>query len=282
MILPTLQINALFFHCLLKSKLGKNSPEALAYLKLKSTSFTVQEKYRFSYKSIFSGIKAVIALPSGKFQAPLPVNPAPSLIYDLQTESEKVRREFLKYYQVKQEQSYISNPQLSGFFSNSDKIFFLLLCSPLLLYLILAGILIRDKSGFSRILQNIVICRNLVYFCRQNSTKRIYQFSIYETHSAFLSFLLMREKIEVNQIASEVPLYKWNQIVLTNNLILCCEYQKAELESFRSTQQYDQIQFFGPETFYQVAHLYNLPQPKNFKIGFYSTGGWVRKKLGHI
>jgi hypothetical protein len=107
-------------------------------------------------------------------------------------------------------------------------------------------------------------------------------FGIYDTNSAFLSYCLMKNSSCVHQITSEVPIYKWNKIIVTNELILCSEYQFAEIEAFKQTVVFDTFKLFGPELYYKVSDLYEKPAQKNNKIAFYSTGGWVRKKLGNI
>jgi len=110
----------------------------------------------------------------------------------------------------------------------------------------------------------------------------VYMFGIYDTNSAFLSYSLMKNNSYVHQITSEVPIYKWNKILITNELILCSDYQFVEIEAFKKTVLFDTCKLFGPELYYKVADLYQLPAVVNNRIAFYSTGGSVRNKLGNI
>ena len=86
----------------------------------------------------------------------------------------------------------------------------------------------------------------------------------------------------VSAVTSEVPLYKWNKIIVADHLIICSEYQKNELEKFKKTIKYQSYQLAEPEVYYEVKNLYTSEQQYSNNLGFLSTGGWVRNRLGHI
>ncbi|MDQ3048635.1 MAG: hypothetical protein M3R27_13885 [Bacteroidota bacterium] len=116
-----------------------------------------------------------------------------------------------------------------------------------------------------------------------------YFFCIYEKDSNFISLALSKNKIHSYKISSEVPLAVWNRRIVADKLCLCLFYQFEELDHFRDSVFYNQLLLWGPERSHIVKPIYDR-SPEILKelklnesnIGFYSTGGWIRKKLGHL
>ena len=106
-------------------------------------------------------------------------------------------------------------------------------------------------------------------------------FSAYDTNSAFLSVNLQKCGVHVTTVTSEVPLYKWNTILVTDTLHVCSAYQVEEVKHLPGII-YKTLETGAPEKYFEVKTLYNEPLAPNNKLGFISTGGWVRKRLGHI
>jgi len=256
---------------------GSNS--ALAFKKLVGTSFNLPERSRYSYRSVLSGIKEVFSIPVQK--KAFDVN-GKSIIYDVAGNTGSIREEYLDFYNIKDKFYFISSKDLSFFNSGNDKLFFLFCTLPIQLHLIIYGLFKKDRSGLNLVLKNILITRNFSALKSEVKNKKVYLFSIYDTNSAFLANSLIKNGFYVSQITSEVPLYKWNKIIITNELIICSEYQKAEVDEFKDTIRFNELKLFGPELFYKISGQYQSAPNKNFNIGFYSTGGWIRNKLGHI
>ncbi len=269
-----------YFVGLLLNFFGSKTRAALSYKKLTGRSFDLPEKDRYSYRALLAGIKRVYAFPIG---AALKTQSKGNsiLVYDLGSDSEKNRREFLYYYGIKNDLEFISSNKMKHFNSGLDKILFLIVTIPVQLHVLIFGLFKKDKSGLNSILTNILLTRNFIRNAIHKKASQIILFSIYDTNSSFLANCLMKNKIYVSQVASEVPLYKWNKLIVTNELILCSEYQEYELSEFKDTLLFDKYTLFGPELYYMVADLYKDAPVKNNKLGFYSTGGWIRKKLGH-
>ena len=268
----------LFFYAI-----GVNNRASLSYKKLFNTSFNLPEKFRYSYKSVLSELKKVLFFPVKLDRNKVTeTNTNHSIVYDLSDVSKKERIDYLRFYGIENKLVFVTSQELIYFNSFGHKVWFILITLPIQFQLLILGLFKKDISGLSFVLKNILITNNFLRLCKLNKIKDVYVFGIYDTNSAFLSYSLMQNNIYVHQVTSEVPLYKWNKIIVTNELILCSKYQFVEIEAFKKTVLYDACKLFGPELFYKVAELYKLPAEKNKKVAFYSTGGWVRNKLGNI
>ncbi len=97
----------------------------------------------------------------------------------------------------------------------------------------------------------------------------------------------MRNGIEIVKIPSEVPLALWNKKIVASTLVVCNAYQYEEIEAYKESMIFKKTEFWGPELILEVKDYYKNLEKANdlspeFGIGFYSTGGWLRKLLGHI
>lgn len=269
----------IIFYCsFFQYAFGIRSNLQLAFLKLISTSFNVPEKFRYHLKTVFSGIKSVYTLPS----ISLPVISKDSvLVYDLSKASEQDRLGYLKDLYPSQQFSYISSDACKGFKSTGDKWLFLFASIPAQVVIVFIGLIKKERSGINSILSNILLTRNLVHIAKQSNRRKLILFSAYDTNSAFMSLNLQKSGIEVTTVTSEVPLYKWNTILVTDVLHVCSEYQVEELKHLPHIK-YKTVEKGAPEKYFEVKDLYKEPAIPNRKLGFISTGGWVRNKLGHI
>ena len=263
--------------------IGENNSASLSYQKLFNSSFNLPEKFRYSYKSVLSELRKVICISVNfDINERSETNNKSSIVYDLSNVSKKERINYLRFYGIDNNLVFVASDELVSFNSFGHKVCFLFVTFPIQVQLLILGLFKKDISGLSFILKNVLITSNFLRLCKHQKIKDVYMFGIYDTNSAFLSYCLMKNSSCVHQITSEVPIYKWNKIIVTNELILCSEYQFAEIEAFKQTVVFDSFKLFGPELYYKVSHLYKMPALKNKKVAFYSTGGWVRKKLGNI
>ncbi len=141
----------------------------------------------------------------------------------------------------------------------------------------------RNRAAYALLIRESIEWLNLLSILKRNKITELYMFSIYEKDSNMVSHLLMKRKIKVNKITSEVPLTFANKIIIANKIILCFNYQKEELETYRNTMFYDETETWLPEAQGSYLHLYNN---KSFEVpqevlGFYSSAFWLRKKLNH-
>jgi hypothetical protein len=273
-----LKVLFIFYSAFFHYTIGLKSNFALAFLKLIGTSFNVPEKFRYHFKTIFSGIKTAYGLPV--ISLPL-VAKGPVLVYDLAQASERERLGYLRDQWPSERLSYISADTCMGFKSRGDKWLFLLASIPAQLIIVFVGLIKKERSGINSILTNLLLTRNLVAIIRQSDVRKIVLFSAYDTNSAFLSVNLQKCRIDVITVTSEVPLYKWNAILVTDVLHVCSSYQLEELK-YLPNISYKSLETGAPEKYFEVKGLYTSAAVPNNKLGFISTGGWVRKKLGHI
>lgn len=270
----------IFFVGLIQSPFKPNSKYVLAFQKLIGASFLIQEAHRYQYKTILSRIKDFLNSPILTNREKLVSN---CIVYDVNDYSKQNRLDYLKNYNVQYSNSqFVSADSLLVFKSNFHKISVISLLIPVVVVQLVLGLFIKDKSGISSVLQNMLVNSNFLSSIDSKSVSNIVLFSIYDTNSAFLSLCLMRKRLHVTNITSEVPLYKWNKITICNTLHVCSNYQLAELKQI-PTLIYDKVELGMPEKSYLVKHLYESKASVNSKqIGFISTGGWVRNKLGHL
>ena len=272
-----------YFKGMFSYGIGLTNRASLSYQKLFNSSFNLSEKYRYSYNSVLSELRKVVYIPLKLHSNELiGTNENSSIVYDLSDVSKNDRVNYLRFYGIENELVFVTSQELVYFNSFGYKVWFLFVTFPIQIQLLILGLFKKDISGLSFILKNVLITSNFLRLCERQKIKDVYMFGIYDTNSAFLSYSLMKNNSYVHQITSEVPIYKWNKIIVTNELILCSEYQFTEIEAFKKTVVYDSCKLFGPELYYKVADLYQLPAVKNNKVAFYSTGGWVRNKLGNI
>ena len=271
---------SIYFFSLINYCFARSNKYGLAITKLCGTSFNIQEKNRYKFKIVLSGIKQIYFAP---------IKPIPFLcedkdiIYDLTPQSETTRLNYIKEISVKKtELCFVAGSELASYETRLKKIVFLILSLPIQLSVLVLGIIKRDKSGINSILSNLLIASNLLKICKKSHTKNIILFCIYDTNSVFLTVCLQAINVFVSSVTSEVPLYKWNKIIVTDHLIICSEYQKIELETFKKTIKYKSYQLAEPEVYYEVKNLYTSDQQYSTNLGFLSTGGWVRNRLGHI
>lgn len=115
----------------------------------------------------------------------------------------------------------------------------------------------------------------------------LHYFCIYERDANICSFLLINSDIFVNKIASEVPLYFYNKIIVATRLVCCIPYQLEEFRAYKKTMFVEQTVLWGPECILQVPKRLFLSNTfKNnsitHDIGFFSSGNWLRNQLGNI
>jgi hypothetical protein len=197
------------------------------------------------------------------------------------TKNSEARSNYLSNFGIRPD-LFLSREQLSGSASFGQKFlsFFLVTKVFSLCWL---GCFSRNRADYALLMRESIEWFNLLSILKKNKIKEIYMFCIYEKDSNMLAYLLMKKGIKVNKITSEVPLTFANRIILTNKLILCFNYQKEEVEAYKKTIFFDEMETWFPEAQGAYLHLYNnktFDIPQN-TIGFYSSALWLRKKLNH-
>jgi hypothetical protein len=120
----------------------------------------------------------------------------------------------------------------------------------------------------------------LLRICKKLKVKELYYFNIFEKDSNLNALLLKKTNIKVIKITSEVPLAIWNSRIIADKICLCSAYQFEEINYFKETMFFKEIEMWGPEKMMYVKNLYDMPlfiKSEQKTLGFYSTGAWLRK-----
>lgn len=255
----------------------------IAAVSLLSTTFRIPEKDRFSLlKTLLYLLRSVVKTPVKKITLPT----SDKLIFDISSSDRDLRINYTKYFTGAQAIDYTDYNSLNVYPSFSQKIVCVLVfCLILPVFAFVALFIPKEKrAAASLLIEEIIVLSNLLWICRTNNIKVTYHFSIYEVFSNLFAEALLSEQIKVVKIPSEVPLAMWNKKILASVLVICNAYQLEEVEAYKETMLFDSTEFWGPELILDIKDLYKKEghSKPEFTLGFYSTGGWLRKLLGHI
>ncbi len=208
-------------------------------------------------------------------------NESPILVFDGVYQSKPHRERFLNFYGNQEDRTYVFRDEVFGFISLSDRITYLLMSMLLLPLTILA----QNGSFLGRVfsLRLLLEVRALEVIATKSSCKKIYMFNTFEPDANWMAKTLMSQGINVVKIPSEVPLKFHNEYLICSELVICNEYQREELEKFAETQEIGVVsKIWGPESSARVFDRYReIEFHPQTRVGFYSSGGWLRAKLLH-
>tara|TARA_B100001287_G_scaffold144355_1_gene121381 strand:+ start:11554 stop:12855 length:1302 start_codon:yes stop_codon:yes gene_type:complete len=206
-----------------------------------------------------------------------------NIIFDSSIESKEVRLKYLKYYTKIEDFNFVSCQELLYFKSYSFKIFYTLISIPFVLFFFVASHFSSYKSSLALFVEYPLILFNFFRLFKNGISPQVYYFSIYQRESNFFANYMQKKGLNVIKIPSEVPIGYWNANILCDELIICNYYQYKELIHFQDSVKFNKTTFWGPENSFSYRDLYSskVEVTKN-SIGYYSTGSWVRKKMGHI
>ena len=197
----------------------------------------------------------------------------------------EIRLGYLEYFDKKKEENYSFYPTDELLFAGSfiEK-FVLSVVSVLLAALIFPfSLFSKKKYTFPILLEDSIKLYNLTRALRENKTKRLIHFNIYNRWSNLLGVVLKKYNIELVKVPSEVPISIPNSHIVTDTLVYCHPYQSEEAEYLKNSVHFNNTEMWGPEQIHKVADFYQDKAPTKSKtIGFYSSGMWFRKKRGDI
>ncbi len=205
-------------------------------------------------------------------------------VFDSGASSSDLRIEYVENLSKEKIQYYIAKDTLlayQNFIQFSIIFFFLFLSFPFTLFLSLVS---KNKLHSPLIVLQLVECFHLLNIVKKNRIKKVHYFSIFEGDSNIVAHILMKESVFVNKIPSEVPLVFHNKTVIANQLSVCFAYQLDEYDKYRDTMFVDLIESWAPESFFKNDKRFLFKERElntMYDIGFFSSGNWLRKKLGH-
>jgi hypothetical protein len=157
------------------------------------------------------------------------------------------------------------------------------------LLLILSGLVIpvtlfsKNRIQWSLIFAEYVETMGLVNIVRKTQAKQLYFFSPAEKDSNFIYLVLKNlYQIEIYKHPSPGALVAHNKNLMTDVLVLSSKYQEEEYELLLKHHIIcKKTETWPSESSKGYYHLYNensTSEKSEHLIGFYSHGGWLRKK----
>lgn len=207
-------------------------------------------------------------------------------IFDVSLSAAELRKNYIKHFNKTEPGLVISKNDLVGYLGFGHYVCVLTMIVLAFIPVIIVSVFSSDKKKYPLLLQETIESFNLMTILERNKTQRLHYFCIYERDANICAYLLTRAGIWVNKVASEVPLYFFNQIVVANRLTFCIAYQQEEYEAYKKTMFVQQTDLWGPETVLQAPERFlkesNFTNVKPvYDLGFFSSGNWLRKYLGN-
>jgi len=261
--------------------------EQFSAFNLFQSTFRIAESERKRPLLVFWQYASLIKLlfkPKVNSQALISETKGGAYLYDASRSAYSLRKDYVNYFSGKdticggifKEELYYSSS-----FYNNVVLFFLL--SAWLPFLLIHSLFKKDKAPIAMLFREMGAVINLLALCHEFGIHTIYYFCIYEKDSNISTLLLNRSGVKVNKITSEVPLSIWNKTIIADNLYICSGYQNDELKNNSRSVFASNVELWGPERMLDNVSKYQFSVPPNKNsIGFYSTGGWVRKLENHM
>ena len=228
-------------------------------------------------------VKILFFVKNDKKNAFVSHNANGTYVYDILESSYAQREKYVNYFSKENVSGGIYKNEL--YFSSSMPsalVIFILatLCVP---FIFIVSLFKKDKAPYAMILKEILENINFLNLVDELKISKIFFFSIYEKDSNICTLLLNKKGVHVSKIPSEVPLGLWNKNILADTLCICNGYQYEELKEFKDSIFIKDTEFWGPERLLDNIDKYSHPvETKKKRIGFYSTGTWIRKLENHI
>lgn len=139
----------------------------------------------------------------------------------------------------------------------------------------------KNRVNWSLIIREYIETIGLIKLVSKKGIKIIHFFSPAEKDANFLYLVLKKiSNVHIYKHPSPGALIAHNQFLMTDTLVLSSHYQKEEYQlQLNKTISCQAIEFWPPENSKSYLDFYkNNKKEPNFKIGFYSHGGWLRKQ----
>lgn len=279
-----------FFHLALFKKYFNHNHDLLFFCgqHFNNPSFRLSEKSKFDKLIPFRILKKLIVGGLKKNTAITCFNKQSNeAIFDSTSNMKNLRVDYIQYFNKTNPGFFISKDYLIGYLGFWHLLSIFLLLTIFFIPLLVFSIFSNDKKHYPLFIQELIESINLNILIKKHKIKVLHYFCIYERDANICSYLLIDNDVYVNKIASEVPLYFYNKIVVATQLVCCIPYQLEEFKAYKKTMFVEQTVLWGPESILQVPkRLFLSNKFKNtsitHNIGFFSSGNWLRNKLGHI
>ena len=216
------------------------------------------------------------------------ISPTNSIIYDALIKSKEIRINHLKSNNLIKDENYlyVAKEELFSSLNNFEKI--LLIINILVTFPILLTLHFKKvKSSEIGLLTN-EFAENIVLdlLIKKANPSSMFFFGVAERDSNFSYHSLKKNnsKLVIFKFPSPGALVAHNKYLRTDILALCSKYQKEEFyNELHKTIKCKNVIFVKSEFQHNYENLYQNSTPKsyNFKLGFYSHAGWLRKSSGN-
>ena len=212
-------------------------------------------------------------------------NASSHAIFDVNIEGSELRFNYVDKFDGVKNDLFISKNELISFYNIWMTIILLFFLITTFIPIFISSIFTKNKYHYSLLVREILECFCLQEILLKHKIKAVNYFCIYERDSNICSYILMKNGFFINKISSEVPMYFFNKVIIANQLSFCFAYQKEEFDKYKETMFVEKTELWAPEQillapkrFFNEGHKLN----PMYDIGFFSSGNWLRFKLGDI
>lgn len=203
------------------------------------------------------------------------------LIYDSRYEYQN-RKRYLSYLKIPPF-VYLSRNYVHfvpSFFWKLSISFQLFLLFPVLFVVALFK---KNRGNLALLSCELVETSFLLYHIKQMpKLRQVMLFSAYEKDCNFVSHLLRKYGLKVQVVPSQTPIKNFYKKGICTTFTLTAPYHKNEFELLKQDWIYEASVFWPPFGYEEVVPritTYKTPPPNT--IGFFSSGSWLRDKLGY-
>lgn len=276
-----------FFIAVLTAALGlKKYNKKLYYsgISLNRLTFRLPENSRNDIFIIFRLYKRIMTSIFNSRIAVKFISDNPVAIFDNSSKSKELRIDYVEKLAGDKIGVFTGKDKLLGYinFQQATVDFVFLVITIIPLFLLSACN--RDKSKYPLLAIEFLECFHLVLLFKNNNIHKVHYFCIYERDANICAYVLMKHGIFVNKIPSEVPLFFWNKIIVSDSLSICFKYQEEELSFFKDTMFINKLEHWVPENAFLAPARYYKRGKNNINntIGFYSSANWLREYKGDV
>ena len=213
-------------------------------------------------------------------------NDSKEAVFDIHNSSFDIRIEYVQKLSKKDMGFFIAKSNLLFIDNYLQKALVLLYLIIVFIPVFFISIISKNKVSAPLFVQELIEAFNLLVLLKKEKIKKVHYFCIYERDANLCAYVLMKNGFIVNKIPSEVPLVFANKVIVANQLSFCFGYQQEEFFYYKDTMFIDSTQQWLPELFFKTPINILSSSIKNseviYEIGFFSSGNWLRDKLGDV
>jgi len=177
---------------------------------------------------------------------------------------------------------FISRDLLGGKFSNKNKGLFSWLMFAFVMSL--QCIFSSQRANRALVIREVAELAWLIDFLKKNNISHLYNFFPYEKDANLISLSCRSQGIRTTLIPSSGPLKLHNHTMIADEVVFVTPYHYEEYnDGLKDTIICEKIIKWIPEKAYTYIDKYASKnfEEKQYVLGFYSHGSWLRSAQGH-